>query len=249
MEADIACYFPKGEEEVTSDDRFLRRIFNNGSLEAGGRIYGGFWQGITKEERLSEIRIQGEPVVALDFGQMAPRIAYGLIGASPPHDDLYRCPPFQAYRDGVKAVLNALLSSDGWPKRFPMGTRAKFSRNATITDVVKAISDRHPALVPLFATQVCYRIFFVESEILVATLLRLMDLGVVALPIHDCILVGVSKGSLARQVMLETFVQHTGVDGMVEEQISTLAQYILPLKEEGIHEGEVGRRTNTINSS
>jgi hypothetical protein len=80
-----------------------------------------------------------------------------------------------------------------------------------------------------------------------------MDLGVVALPIHDGILVGVSKGSLARQVMLETFLQHSGVDGMVEEQVSTLAQYrkdlILPLKEEGIQEGEEGRRTNTTNSS
>jgi hypothetical protein len=217
--ADISCYFARDDgREVTDDDRFLRRIFNNGSLEQGGRLFGGFWQHMGKAQRLSEIFIEGELVVALDFGQMAARIAYGIVKATPPPGDLYSVPPFEFFRKGIKAVLNALLASDRMPERFPMGTRSAFPSAATIADVIKAISQRHPALVPLFGSGACHQIFFLESEVLIATLLRLIDLGVVALPIHDCLLVACSKKHFVRRVMLEVFREKTGVHGEVEEE-------------------------------
>src|SRR5262245_38071374 len=93
--ADLSCdYVGEDGVEITDDARYLRRIFNNGSLEAGGRLFGGFWQRLSKERRLTEVLIEGEPPLALDFGQMAPRIAYSLDGARPPDGDLYRVHPF-----------------------------------------------------------------------------------------------------------------------------------------------------------
>src|SRR5512137_989035 len=37
---------------VDGTERFLRRIFNNSSFEAGGRLFGGFWQSLGQRERL-----------------------------------------------------------------------------------------------------------------------------------------------------------------------------------------------------
>lgn len=201
-----------------TDQRFLRRIFNNGSIDQGGRLYGGFWQGLSKEQRLWGVRIDDEPIVALDFGQMAVRIAYSFVGATPPTDDLYRVPRFEFHRKGIKAVLNAMLSSDQVPMRFPMGTRSLFHRSTKVGDVVQAIRRRHPALDPLFATAACHRTFNVESNILVGVLLRLIDAGVTALPIHDCLLVARSRKGITRKTMLDVFQEHTGIEGVVEEE-------------------------------
>lgn len=201
------------------DDRCsLRRIFNNGSIECGGRLYGGFWMDLSKEQRTWGIRIDDEPVVALDFGQMSVRIAYSFVKATPPTDDLYRVPLFEFHRKGIKAVLNAMLASEEVPKRFPANTRPLFRSSTKIVDVVEAIRRRHPALDPVFGTSACHRIFLVESNILIAVLLRLIDIGVPALPVHDCLLVATSMKDIAKATMLDVFRDHTGIEGVVEEE-------------------------------
>ncbi len=50
---------------------------------------------------------------------------------------------------------------------------------------------------------------------MVDILLRLKAMEIVALPIHDAILVPQSKADIAEQVMLDTFLQHTSVPGVV----------------------------------
>ena len=54
---------------------------------------------------------------------------------------------------------------------------------------------------------------FRESEILIDTLLALIDQGVVALPIHDALVVPSGKVSVAKRVMLDAFKGQTGVGG------------------------------------
>jgi hypothetical protein len=59
---------------------------------------------------------------------------------------------------------------------------------------------------------------FIESEILVDVLLRLIDVGVTALPVHDAIIVPESKAAMAKETMLSVFRARTGVEGVVEEE-------------------------------
>jgi hypothetical protein len=56
---------------------------------------------------------------------------------------------------------------------------------------------------------------FRESEFLIDALLALIEQGVVALPIHGALVVPSSKVRIARQAMLDAFMEQTGVDGMV----------------------------------
>jgi hypothetical protein len=50
----------KIDRPVDHTDRFLRRYFNNGSFRQGGRIFGGFWQALSKAERASGLTIDEE---------------------------------------------------------------------------------------------------------------------------------------------------------------------------------------------
>ena len=63
---------------IDTSNRCLRRYFNNHSFEQGGRLFGGFWQHLSKSQR-RDITIDGMPTVTLDYGQMA----YKLPSASP----------------------------------------------------------------------------------------------------------------------------------------------------------------------
>ena len=202
--------------------RFLRRIFNNGHLDQGGRLYGGFWQGLNAEARLNYIWIDGHAVSSLDFGQMAVRTAYSLVGVEPPTGDLYSVPRLEQYREGVKKVLNALLAADKMPNRFPQGTRAQFPRSYKLDDVVDPILAHHRPIARLFGTGRAHQLMHIESNLMVSILLQLKELGIVGLPIHDCLLVSQKYSRQVKQVMEDSFRQMLGWEGVVEESLPTV---------------------------
>jgi len=200
---------------VDGSDRFLKRIFNNSSFEAGGRLFGGFWQPLDKRERLQGIRIKGSPVICLDYGQMAPRILYGMAGVNPPEEDLYYVPIYLGHREGIKKVFNAMLFVDKPFDRFPAGTRKLFHRSEKIHRVVSEIMKQHQPISQFFFTRVGFKTMFIESQIMVDVLLTFMEKGIVGLPIHDGIVVAQDDKETAIVTMLNAFRRHTGIDGRV----------------------------------
>lgn len=196
-------------------DRALRRVFTQGSFRCGGRLFGGFWQPLNKAQRLEHLRVDGERIAELDFGQMCPRIAYGLVGVTPSMEDAYDIPGFELDRDGIKTIFNAMMFVSSPMCRFPRDVRPKFSGNPKIAEVTRSIEAAHPALADVFYTMAGHRLQFRESQIMVDVLFRLMDLGIAALPIHDAVLVAASKAEEARSTMLEVFRDQTGVEGRV----------------------------------
>lgn len=224
--ADLFWFGDEAADRIDSGDRFLKRIFNDGRFDSGGRLFGGFWQRAKSDDRLDNTMIEGHAAAALDFGQMAVRIAYSMQKVRPPHgDDLYVVPGLERFRDGVKRVLNALLAADAIPQRFPQGSRKCFPRHLRFKEVREAIESHHPALKPLFGTGQALRIMKIESDLLVAILLRLKEMGVVALPIHDCVLVRQKNESTAKSVMEATFREILGVEGRVEIKRSATVGY------------------------
>ena len=97
----------------------VRRIFNNGSWEQGGRLYGAFWETMKREDRFRLLRIgtrsqpDGEPIANVDHGQLFPRLAYIAVGHAPVEgEDLYDIVGDGLHRDGWKQLVNALLLSE-----------------------------------------------------------------------------------------------------------------------------------------
>lgn len=205
------------EDRADCSERFLCRVFNDGMLDRGGRLFGGFWQSVDSNERVEWLCFGEEPAVELDYGQMAVRSAYALAGAIPPTGDLYSIPGLEKYRAGVKRVLNALLGCEEMPTRFPRGTKKYFEGSRLkFADVLQPILRHHEAIRLLFANRLALQLMYGESQLLVAVLLRLKELGVMALPIHDCVLVAESNEHIARQVMEESFAEFIGLEGVVE---------------------------------
>lgn len=232
--AQISSGFIRDDNLIDTGDRWMRRIFNNNRLDHGGRLYGGFWQTMSEEDRLSDIQLNGEPVASLDFDQCAVRIAYGIAGAQPPAGDLYRVRGLELYRDGVKVVLNAMLARSGQMERRPAGSGKRFPRDFSLREIEEPILRHHHAIRHLCYRGAAWETQFIESQVLVRALLQLMERNIPALPIHDCVLVPCSAAVAAERIMLESFKEITCVEGSISTLKDTSVSSIDQSKGDGL---------------
>lgn len=237
--ADIS-FNDDGLGAVDASERRLRRHFvvragGNGevpvaSFDRGGRLFGGFWQGLPSSRRCG-IRINGEPVVELDYGQMAVRLAYATVGAAPPEGDMYAIPGLEGHRAAVKTAFNTLLNAG--PKMTRWGyERAGNGEDADVSERLPAswsvkrtkaaILDRHPALASCLGSGVGVRLMYMESEILLAVLEKMMDREIVGLGIHDGLLAPASKVEEVRQIMKEMALAKAGAEIPVSVEVFSL---------------------------
>jgi hypothetical protein len=222
----IACECDADGNPRDVGKRWMYRVFNNGSLEQGGRLYGGFWLDMSNEDRLGDIWLEGEPVANLDYGQCGIRIAYGLAGIQPPPGDLYQVPGLEGCRAGVKKVLNAQLCRTGEMKRLPGHSRKLFPADLPYAHIEALILRHHQPLRAAFCQAQGLTHQFVDSQVTVDCLLTLADQELAALPVHDGLLVPRSIAPRVARVMLNSFRKITGVEGVVT---ATTSEGELPL--------------------
>ena len=210
VEADVHCDLPG----VNNRERYLRRIFNNSDFAQGGRLYGGFWQSMSSQDRQEHILIDGDCVVELDYGQMSLAMLYGIAGKRPPEGDLYDLSAYgipTQYRKGLKKCVQAMVNSPSIPKRVPKGVRQHLPRRCSMTDILRAVKQKHAAIYPLMISGIGMQLFRKESDILVDVLVTLKTQEITALPIHDAVVVRDDKSDKAKAVMKEVFKEHTGI--------------------------------------
>ena len=208
--ADITCSHP----QVDPTHRRLRRIFNNSDFTQGGRLYGGFWQAMSSDERQEHILIEDAWCVELDYGQMSLAILYGLTGAKPPEGDLYALSAEGIptdYRKGIETVIQALINSSKVPRRMPKGVRKLIPSTINLRDILRAVEKKHPAIYPQMTSGIGMQLFRKESDILVDVLETLRSKGIVALPVHDAVVVRDDNADQAEAVMKQVFREHTGI--------------------------------------
>lgn len=178
--------------EIDEERLTIYRVFNNGRLDEGGRLYGGFWQQLSGEKREEDILINGEHVVGPDYGQMAVSILYALEGIQMPLEDAYELKGWEDYRDGVKTYINKLLHDDtGTPKAKKSDfIGCKYNKVETITEALrKDVFEQHKPIAHHFNGSTSGRLFYEESNLLVHVLLELQNKGICALPVHDSLYV------------------------------------------------------------
>lgn len=221
--ADI-CFVTDGEGDV--HDRGLRRVFNNRSFESGGRLLGGFWMqtsmGRDNWELLRNVRIEGDAVAVVGYSSMFLRLLYCEAGVQAPSGDLYAgikelTDGEHPYREGVQRLLSMLMFRDELPRQASKELRLAdvLPKGVKVKTMVAAICNLHSAVAHLFGTKIGHRLFKRESDILVRVLHRCRDLGIVALPVHDAIIVKEGMSVDARRVMLECYEAATGFIGEV----------------------------------
>jgi hypothetical protein len=206
-----------GQGRVNASARRLRRIFNNNSFEQGGRLWGGFWLDLRKLDRRENIRINGERVAELDYGQCNLRLLYGLLAQEVPEGDLYAVPRFEheRYRDGIKLVINSALSADKRQDRMPQGGRQLFPRKIKYGDVLNAVEQFHNRVADKFFRGVGMHLMFKESEVMMGVLDGAMEQDTPILPIHDAVLVPESKTAEVEALMKDVFRRLGGAEPRV----------------------------------
>ncbi|MEY8119608.1 hypothetical protein AB9F26_15315 [Falsihalocynthiibacter sp. BN13B15] len=208
--APLSCTDP----EINTTDRRLRRIFNNKDFAQGGRLYGGFWQGMKHDARLETILLNDDTLVELDYGQAGLLLLYGLVGATPPAGDLYDLTEYgfaTSCRPGIKKVIQASINASKPLNRMPKDVRKSIPASKSLSETLAAIGQRHPAIIHLFGSGIGLKLMRTESDILVAVLLELKSRGIFALPIHDAILVEPRYEQEATEVMQAVFKERIGL--------------------------------------
>jgi hypothetical protein len=172
----------------------LYRVFN-GSWKWGGRLYGGWWQQLSKELRAC-LAIDGELPVELDFAQLHAQLVYSLA-EQPLVGDAYTLAGWD--RKTAKIAFNVLLNASTYFQAVAAIAANAFDGDRTrAAELVEAIRQRHAAIAKHFHTGIGLRLQCIDAEMARRVTKALLDKGIVSLPIHDSFIVQRKhEGSLA----------------------------------------------------
>ena len=178
-------HLDNGGQPLEPYRRTLRRIFNNGDWNAGGRLFGGFWMTMERAERFDLIRIAGEEIANVDYSSLFPRLAYARARREQPDNSPYDVMGDDACRDGWKALINAMLFATKPLGGWPTDAREELPQGMKLRDAVGAIKRKHAPIAKLFERGLGFQLMRHESDLLVSVVTALFKDGVTALPLHD----------------------------------------------------------------
>lgn len=186
-------------------DNTVCRIFNE-TLSQGGRLYGGWWQGINHELRFSVMRIKQQQVAYVDFNAIYLRLAYAYVGCAYPIGDAYLAGP--GSRKAWKSLTLSMLQAKSPMTTYPGTILEQASYRAELGSAARAayaaIEAKHPALQAVWYTGIASRFQCAESDIVLGALLRCQANGLSCLPIHDCLLCPESEATQVARILEAT---------------------------------------------
>lgn len=218
----------------------LTRKFKKGGGGRWSQRGGLSFQELAEEER-AKLRINGESVAELDYHAMHPHLLFSWERKQCP-DDFYEkmekiigqggSSRFIAKKITLFAVnaanqhdLMAAINFDKFNE-----TRANRHRvtpkpilydelkksGLTADAVVESLRKAHPAIGEYVFSGRANELMLQESDIMTSVLLRLMGLGIAALPIHDSVVAPARHKATVKRVMEEEYRRQMGFDIEVE---------------------------------
>lgn len=209
----------------------LRRVFSRGSMECGGRFYGGWWESIPSGLR-PYITINGLATGELDFSNLHPRLMYVLHRRPVPAGDLYddgwrdssspiyepAQEPYKSRRKIIKTVFNATLNdASGRFRLDPEDHALAKSLGLSAATIRESLFERHPLLESVYKTDFGIRLQYIDSQIAETVMLDLITQGICCLPIHDSFIVPRHQAGNLTKSMRDAYIRHTGEAPLLKE--------------------------------
>lgn len=210
--------------EFTPYDKYVRRIFNNGAWDKGGRLYGGFWQSFSKEARLT-ILLDGQEVAEIDIKATFPVLVYHTLGIDYwgqfdkwiPEADPYFLEGYtdEDYRSALKLVFNAAINvtndgkHQGWLTNIIREKNISQRVNEEAPALKEKLLAKHPQI-PFFNAEVGSTMMFLESEIVLAVIKEFSKLGKPVLTVHDSFIVKREDKPLLQETIINAYYRVTG---------------------------------------
>jgi hypothetical protein len=188
----------------------LHRVYSRGSFDYNGRAYGAIHQNLPKHMR-RYIRIDQRPTAELDFSAYHIRMLYHREGIDY-QDDPYVVPAGPEMRDTFKAVgliaINAASPEkaygairDELAKRgIPLPQRKK-----PLVWLVETFRAAHPAIEKHLFSDAGIWLQNLDGNIMNAIVMRLMERGVLGLPVHDSVVVQREHEDVLQEIMMREY--------------------------------------------
>jgi hypothetical protein len=178
----------------------LHRVFNRGSFEKGGRLY-GWWQGLPSEYRAA-MTLDGEPVLEPDFAQLHAQIIYALREL-PLKGDAYETGIFP--RNYGKLAFNIAVNA-----RTPRGAVSAIAKHLSIERrsavvLLDAITKKHKLIADFFCSDCGVLLMKVDSDITLEAVKGCQASGITVLPVHDSLIVQARQAERAAEIMCKAF--------------------------------------------
>jgi len=196
------------------------RSFNMGddpsfNWDKGGRLYSpgrDSYQKLAKQQRLSTIKINDEPIAEVDINASYLSIFYGMNGYPlPTKEDLYEVPGLQ--REIVKAWIHSAFGKGTSPARWPSKAKAKLRANGicmdklTMTKVGSRVCEAIPILKLLDTSNITWAdLMYQESRAIISTMDSLREnYNIPAYSMHDGLIVPVSSKEIVANEIKRAF--------------------------------------------
>ena len=209
-------------------DPYLHRVFN-GSMSLGGRFYGSAHQTMRKQHR-QHITIDGEPTVELDYSALHPSLLLWRTGGALSADPYTEIAGKAGItRELVKALLLRLINSENVSDFCRVVTSSgNESKKAEAeagradewfipdvptgykgADFVEAVEAAFPTLTGSFGGTIGLELQGIDSKLMADLLAECLSAGIVALPVHDSVIVPQSRADDAREIMFNCYQRMT----------------------------------------
>jgi hypothetical protein len=179
---------------------YLRRIFNRGSFDFGGRAY-GWWQGLPSAYR-ALMSINGEPVLEPDFAHLHCQIIYaqrgvGLIG------DAYETGEFP--RSFGKAAFNIALNANNRRSAVRAIAEKLKIETGVAAKLLGLILKKHGTIEDMFCSDAGIRLMRIDSDITIEAVKGCFAEGIPVLPVHDSLIAAARHAGFAAEIMQKAF--------------------------------------------
>ena len=199
---------------------FLFRIFSRGSFDKGGRHYGPYYQNIIKEYR-SALTIDGEPTSEQDYSCLHLRILYAFAGVPLPEGDLFDIwlpkdgispnrsnPEYEQKRKLIKQLINAWINDEY--DTYDLDPEDYKTLGLPRDKILYRILRKHPILRAYKGCGMGVEFQCIDAEIAERVMFKLMEQGIVCLPIFDSFRVQVRHEAKLREAMIAAYQEVLG---------------------------------------
>jgi hypothetical protein len=191
----------------------LRRVFNNGKWDQGGRYYGGWWQRIINKEDKGEdyrksITINDQIIYEADYKGLHINMLYAMEKLAMPEGDVYYLDGYSndsTFRKFVKRMLLIMVNTDDREKvrqalqeevnrgskenRLVLPKEIGYTTQDAIYPVIDAFEKKHTKIAHKFCTGAGIDLQYEESQLAEQVMLHFAKQGIPCLPIHDSFIV------------------------------------------------------------
>lgn len=219
----------KSKLPVNQHSKLVRRIFNRGSFEYGGRFWGGWWQRASKECR-GNIFINDQPTTEIDFSGFHIVMLYGIEGINyweELKEDTYIIdkPDFidteEDCRSVVKGLMLVLLNNppdksafSAFRSKAESGSFEKRLTNIQLGEIQRDIEAKHPKIKKYFGADAGVWLMNKDAQIAGMVIDEFTETGIPILCVHDSFVVPVGHEDYLRETMAKAFEKVVGVPMM-----------------------------------